>query len=111
MSKRLSSFVCFVMILGIVAGPAVLADIIIPPIESCRTDIREPGENKHDSSKLSVRSDEKSAKSWIKFDISELEVGDIETAILAVTLHHGQRVQYRGGTVRCQGVRAVGVEA
>jgi len=36
---------------------------------------------------LSIRSDEKSAKSWIKFDISELDVGNLETATLTVTLH------------------------
>ncbi len=75
------------MILGIVSASAVFADIIIMADQSCRTDVREPETNNHDSSKLSVRSDEKSAKSWIKFDISELDVEDLETAILTVTLH------------------------
>ncbi|MCP4451912.1 MAG: hypothetical protein GY809_10650 [Planctomycetes bacterium] len=86
MSKRLSLFVCFVVILCIVATSAVFAEIIIPASESCRTDIREPGENKHDSSKLSVRSDEKSAKSWIKFDLGGLDVTSLETAVLTVSM-------------------------
>jgi len=75
------------MIFGFFSAQTVFADIIIAASESCRTDVREPDANNHSSSKLSVRSDEKSAKSWIKFDISELDVGDIETAILTVTLH------------------------
>jgi hypothetical protein len=73
--------------LSIVSAPAVSAEIIIMADESCRTDVREPDTNNHDSSKLSVRSDEKSAKSWIKFDVSGLDVGDLETATLTVALH------------------------
>ena len=87
MSKRLALRVYVVVTLGIVSAPAVFADIIITADESCRTDVGEPDTNNHDSSKLSIRSDEKSAKSWIKFDISELDVGDLETATLTVALH------------------------
>ena len=87
MSGRLVLLVGIVMALGLASAPAVLADTIIMADESCRTDVREPETNKHDSSKLSVRSDEKSAKSWIKFDISELLVEDLETATLTVALH------------------------
>ncbi|MHC4323162.1 MAG: DNRLRE domain-containing protein, partial [Planctomycetota bacterium] len=87
MFKRFVYLVGVVMILGIVSAPAVFANIIIMANESCRTDVREPETNNHDSSKLSVRSDEKSAKSWIKFDISELNVEDLETATLTVSLH------------------------
>ncbi len=90
MSKRLVLLACIVMILGIVSAPAAFADIIIMADESCRTDVREPDTNNHNSSKLSVRSDEKSAKSWIKFDVSELDVEDLETATLTVALHEGK---------------------
>ena len=75
------------MILGIVSAPAVFADIIIMAGESCRADVGEPDTNNHNSSKLSIRSDEKSAKSWIKFDLSGLDVGNLETATLTVALH------------------------
>ncbi|MGB2865710.1 MAG: hypothetical protein WBC05_20430, partial [Sedimentisphaerales bacterium] len=88
MSKRLVLLACIVMILGIVSAPAgVFADIIIMADESCRTDFLEPDTNNHNSSKLSIRSDEKSAKSWIKFDLGELDVGNLETATLTVALH------------------------
>jgi thioredoxin len=68
-------------------APAMGADIIIMAGESCRTSILKPVTNDHSSRKLSIRSDQKSAKSWIKFDISELDVGDLETATLTVALH------------------------
>ena len=87
MSKTFVLLACLAMMLGIDFAPAVFADIIIMADESCRTDVREPDTNNHDGSKLSVRSDEKSAKSWIKFDIRELEVDDLETATLTVALH------------------------
>jgi hypothetical protein len=93
MSKGFVSALCIVVILAMVSVPGAFADITIVATESCRTDVREPDANRHDSSKLSVRSDEKSAKSWIKFDISELEVGDLETATLTLALH-----QEKGGT-------------
>ena len=87
MSKRLVLLACIVMILGIVSGPAVFADIIIMANESCRTDFAKADENNHDSSKLSVRANDKGNKSWIKFDLGELDVSNLETAILTVTLH------------------------
>ncbi len=87
MSKRLVLLACIVMITDILSAPAVFADIIIMADESCRTSILELDTNNHNSSKLSIRSDQKSAKSWIKFDISELDVGNLETATLTVTLH------------------------
>lgn len=95
MSKRSVLLACIVMILGIVSTPAgVFADIIIDANESCRASVDttdpadNPDENDHNSSKLSVRtSDEKSSKSWIKFDLGELDVGTLETATLTVALH------------------------
>jgi hypothetical protein len=87
MSKRLVLLVCIVMTLGIVLTPAVFADIIIMATQSCRTSVVEPDTNNHNSSKLSIRSDQKSAKSWIKFEIGNLDVGELETATLTVALH------------------------
>ncbi|MHC4205218.1 MAG: hypothetical protein ACYSTT_11265, partial [Planctomycetota bacterium] len=66
MFKRFVLFACIVIISGIIPAPAVFADITIMAGESCRTSVLEPDTNNHNSSKLSVRSDEKSAKSWIK---------------------------------------------
>jgi hypothetical protein len=86
MAKRSILLVCMVMALGVVSVPAVLADTIIPASVSCRTDVENPDTNRSDSSKLSVRSDAKSAKSWIKFDLGDLDVSTLKTATLTVTL-------------------------
>jgi hypothetical protein len=74
------------MVLGLVSVPSVWADTIIPASQSCRTDILNPATNRHDASKLSVRSDASSAKSWIKFDLGGLDVSTLKTATLTVTL-------------------------
>jgi hypothetical protein len=94
MSKSSVLLACIAMIVGIVSVPAVFADIIVNANESCRASVDttdpadNPDENDHNSSKLSVRtSDEKSSKSWIKFDLGELHVGNLETATLTVALH------------------------
>jgi len=75
------------VVLGAIAASTASAETIIAAGQSCRTDVTAADTNKHDSSKLSVRSDDKSAKSWIKFDISGLDVGNLETATLTVALH------------------------
>ncbi|MBN2183420.1 MAG: discoidin domain-containing protein [Sedimentisphaerales bacterium] len=87
MSKKLVLWVCFGMVLGIIAAPAAFAETIIMAVQSCRTDILQPDTNRHDTSKLSIRSDASSAKSWIKFDISELDVDSLKSATLTVSLH------------------------
>ncbi len=87
MFKKSISWICIVMVLGLIATPTALAQTIIVADQSCRTDVTAADTNNHDSSKLSVRSDNKSAKSWIKFDISGLDVDDLETATLTVALH------------------------
>jgi hypothetical protein len=86
MAKRLVPLVCTAMILGVVSVPAIAADIIIPASLSCRTDILNPDTNRSDSSKLSVRSDASSAKSWIKFELGDIDVSTLQTATLTVTL-------------------------
>jgi hypothetical protein len=80
-SKRLVLFACIVMILGIVSSPAAFADIIIDPAESCRAEGDRPDENRRSSTKLVVKSFK---KSWIKFDLGELDVSSLETATLTV---------------------------
>jgi len=67
-----------------------LAETIIRPTQSCRTDVLNPDTNRHDSSKLSVRSDASSAKSWIKFDLGDLDAADLQTATLTLALHEGK---------------------
>jgi len=69
------------MILGIVSAPAVFAGIIINPTESCRTEGDRPDDNRRSSTKLVVKPFK---KSWIKFDLGELDVGHLETATLTV---------------------------
>ena len=71
----------------------------IPPTEvdryalvSCRTSLNdgsvsEADTNKTESNKLSVRSDNKAAKSWIKFDISDLDISFATAATLRITLY------------------------
>lgn len=55
---------CLMLVVLCLFGGSVFADIIIQAVESCRADILEPDTNKHNSSKLSVRtSTEKSSKS------------------------------------------------
>ena len=86
MAKRSVLLICMVMVLSIVSVPSVWADTIIPASQSCRTDILNAATNRHDASKLSVRSDASSAKSWIKFDLGGLDVSTLKTATLTVAL-------------------------
>ncbi len=90
MSKRSVLSACIVAILGFVSIPAALPETVIAPSQSCRTDIQNLDTNHHDSSKLSIRSDEKSAKSWVKFDLGDLDVSALEVATLTVALHEGK---------------------
>ncbi len=58
--------------------------------ESCRTELfdgTDPrmNDNRSDSSKLSVRSDYKAAKSWIKFEDLEIDPADMRAATLRIT--------------------------
>ncbi len=78
---------CLLLVVLCLFGSSVFADIIIMAVESCRTDVAEPDTNKHDSSKLSIRTSEgdgKAAKSWIKFDLGDLDVDNLESATLTV---------------------------
>ncbi|MBN1124476.1 MAG: DNRLRE domain-containing protein [Sedimentisphaerales bacterium] len=72
----------------------------IPPIPaevSCRTEGgTRADENRSDSSKLSVRASSNGGKSWIKFNLGDLDVGSLETAMLTVSLHEG-----KDGNQRC----------
>ncbi len=81
------------LLLGVLClfGSSVFADIIIMADQSCRAEgsVR-ANDNRHDSSKLSVRASSNGIKSWIKFDISELEFGELESTTLTVSLHEGK---------------------
>lgn len=72
-------------------GPLVGIEHVIPAEQSCRTSLYETesdvDKNIPDSSKLSVRSDYKAKKSWIKFNIGDLDVSKLRSAVLTVTLN------------------------
>ncbi|HOM60126.1 MAG TPA: DNRLRE domain-containing protein [Anaerohalosphaeraceae bacterium] len=67
-------------------------------VQSCRTELFDGSnprvnDNRHDTSKLSVRGDNKASKSWIKFDLRNLGIADpnnLRSATLRITLHEGK---------------------
>ncbi len=67
-------------------------------VQSCRTELFDGtnprvNDNRHDTSKLSVRGDSKASKSWIKFDLRNLGITDpnnLRSATLRITLHEGK---------------------
>ena len=76
---------CFLCNVSLYAGT-------MPAIDSCRVNLNSGSASKADSNvtnslKLSVRSDYKAYKSWIKFDISSLDVGSMADCKLRVTLN------------------------
>lgn len=79
-------------ILFCVLGSSILAsEIKISADVSCRTDKTAPEINKSDSSKLSIRSDASSAKSWIKFDqLGTYDLSTVRGAQLRLTLHEDE---------------------
>jgi hypothetical protein len=59
--------------------------------QSCRTEGSVNADvNRHDSSKLSVRRTSTGNKSWIKFNIGDLDVANLMSATLTVSLHEGK---------------------
>ena len=82
---------CFLVLLCIVSS-TVTADGIKYADTSSRGVLNDGTSNladtvKADSSKLGVRGDAKAAKSWIKFDISELDVASMTECKLRITLN------------------------
>ncbi len=82
---------CFLALLCFVSS-MVAADGIQYASDSSRTSLNNGTDSeadtvKSDSSKLSVRSDYKAAKSWIKFDVSGLDIDAMTSCQLRVTLH------------------------
>ncbi len=88
MAKRLVLLVCVAAVAGMVAPRMTLGDTIIKAVQSSRSTITGPDTNTHDSSKLSVRSDASSNKSWIKFELGDIEASSLKSATLTVTLHN-----------------------
>lgn len=69
-----------------------ISPVVRYAVVSCRTSLHNDTEseadvNKTDGNKLSVRGDAKAAKSWIKFDISDLDISSATGAQLRVTLY------------------------
>jgi hypothetical protein len=86
----MKKFNILLLITCILAGSVWAGEVLVPASASCRTEILQPTTNRHDSSKLSIRSDASSAKSWIKFDISAIEPNSIRNAVLRLTLHENE---------------------
>jgi hypothetical protein len=74
-------------------GPPVGSATVIEAVQSGRTALATPDTNNSDNNKLSVRSDATAAKSWIKFELGDLDVNNLRAATLTVTMLEG-----RGGT-------------
>ena len=91
MSKKIVLFTCIVTVLGTVTATAAFAgtETIILPEHTCRARRSVPDDNQS-SSVLVVRANpgepSRNYKSWLKFDISELDVASIEAATLTLTL-------------------------
>lgn len=81
---------CFLFIVCVLTGSVWAMEVLVPASVSCRTDLPQPDTNRSDSSKLSIRSDASSAKSWIKFDLNAVDANDIRGAILRLTLHEDE---------------------
>lgn len=79
MCKKLVLFTCIIMVLDAIVTPALCeeAGVIVLPEHACMTKMSEPDSN-HDGSQLRVRVGGNDAtrtfKSWLKFDVSEIEV-------------------------------------
>ncbi len=69
----------------------VMAQTTIMSTLSCRTEGGTNADvNKYDSNKLSVRNTSSGNKSWIKFELGDLDVSKLDSAILTVALHEGK---------------------
>ncbi|MEN6308489.1 MAG: DNRLRE domain-containing protein [Anaerohalosphaeraceae bacterium] len=83
--------ICFLATLCLVSSWVSAAGIKYA-VDSCRTSlhngtISEADAVKYDTNKLSVRGDNKASKSWIKFDISDLDVDSLTECKLRITLY------------------------
>jgi hypothetical protein len=81
-----SLFLCAILT-GVLGSVSWAADVEVYAEVSCRTEIANPDTNRHDSSKLSIRGDASSAKSWIRFNLEEYDLSDIRGATLRLTMH------------------------
>ena len=81
----------FLLMLCMVCSSNLFAGSLVA-VDSSRTSLNNGTDSeadvvKSDSNKLSVRGDAKAAKSWIKFDISSLDVGSLTKCKLQVSLY------------------------
>jgi hypothetical protein len=80
--KKACSFILVCVLAGSVFGEVIQIQADV----SCRAEINSPTTNKHDSSKLSIRTDASAAKSWIKWtDLGGIDAGTIRKAELRLT--------------------------
>ncbi len=89
--RQRGTIVTAIVIICMLSGSVLDAEVLVPASVSCRTDSLVPDTNKSDASKLSIRSDASAAKSWIKFDLSALEDrSSIRGAVLRLTLNEDE---------------------
>lgn len=85
---RTITFRLLVILTCLLSGVALAG---IPAEVSCRTEGgANENNNKSDSSKLSVRGSSPGNKSWIRFNLGDLEVGRLATATLTLSLHEAE---------------------
>jgi hypothetical protein len=77
------------MVVGLIAASTASAETILKAYDSCRTVMSKPNEN-DSSNRLVVRTEQgdptRSLKSWIKFDLSGIDVQSLTSATLVTTL-------------------------
>lgn len=91
---KMKKAILAVLIATLFLVPAVRGGVMYA-VNSSRTSLNNTSDGsqprvdsvKSDSSKLSVRGDAKAAKSWIGFDVSELDISLLTEAQLRITLH------------------------
>jgi hypothetical protein len=82
---------CFFILVCVLVGSVSAEVVQIPADVSCRAEINSPNTNRHDSSKLSIRGDASSAKSWIKWtDLDGIDASTIRKAELRLTANEAR---------------------
>jgi hypothetical protein len=86
---KMKKLCLLLLVIGILNSGVLGVGVSIPATVSCRTEGGATNENKNmsDNNKLSVRATSNGNKSWIKFTGLTLDVSNLRTATLTVSLH------------------------
>ncbi len=89
MSKKLVLLTCTFILLGTIAASTASAETIVFAFDSCRTKMSIPEDN-DSANRLVVRNDPgdptRTFKSWVKFDVSGIDVRSLASATLVISL-------------------------